>query len=173
VSRADARAGRHIGGGVWRLEDPVRIEVSSEGVRQAPAGPFAELGEALPAEVDTRLFSVEQLRDQIAEVERSGHDATVYRVDLFVKLAAPVACLVLPALALFFAISGPPYPSAAATLVMSVIVSVSYVLLTGVSTSLGYGKALSPVLAGLAPAGLFGLLALYFGLRLRGFGQTF
>ena len=167
VSRTDALEARHIGGGVWRLHEPVRIEISPEGLTRVPAAPFAELGEDVPAEVDTRHLSVGELRREIAELEQDGRRSVPYEVDLWVKLATPIACLVLPALALFFAIGGPPYPGSAVTLVMSVVVSVSYVLLTGVGTSLGYGEALSPSIAGWGPIGLFALLAAYLGLRLR------
>jgi lipopolysaccharide export system permease protein len=116
---------------------------------------------------------VGELQDEIEEVEASGLDATHYRVDLFVKLASPVACLVLPALALFFAVGGPPHPTSATTLVLSAVVAVSYVLLTGVWTSFGYSGAISPWLAGWAPTLLFAVVAAYLGLRLRGFGQSF
>ena len=173
VSRADARGARHIGGGVWRLVDPVRVQLAGLQFERVPAGPFADLGEAVPAEVDTRHLSVGELRREIREVEASGYDATVYRVDLWVKLAAPIACLVLPALALFFAVAGPPHPSSSLVLMLSVAVSVSYVLLTGVGTSLGYGGALPPIVAGWGPTSIFAVLAVYFGLRLRGFGQGF
>ncbi len=51
---------------------------------------------------------------------------------------------------------------------MSVVVAVGSVLLTGLSSSLGYRKLLPPVVAGLAPNLVFGAVALYLGLRLRG-----
>ncbi len=173
VVRTDARTARHIGGGVWRLRDPRRLEIGSDALRSVPSPLFAELGEELPAQVDTMHLSLGELANEIREVEASGYDATPYRVDYFVKLAAPIACLVLPALALFFAVGGPPYPNSALTLMLSAAVAVSYVLLTGVGASLGYGGALPPIVAGLAPTGLFAALAAYLGLRLRGFGQSF
>jgi lipopolysaccharide export system permease protein len=168
-SRADARAARHIGGGVWRLEDPVRVEVVGEGLREVPAAPFADLGEDLPAEVDTMHLSVGELLSEIREVEESGYDATIYEVDYFVKLASPFACIVLPALALFFCVSGPPYPSSALSLVLSAGTAVAYTLLTGIGASLGYGGVLPPAVAGWGPTAAFALLTLYFGLRLRRF----
>ena len=117
-----------------------------------------------------RLFG---FSSPIAEVEASGLDATHYRVDLFAKLASPVACIILPALALFFAVGGPPHPSSALTLVLSAVVAVAYVLLTGIGTSLGYGGVVVPWVAGGAPVVLFAVLAAYLGLRLRGFGGSF
>ncbi len=172
-ARGDAVAATHIGKGFWRLRDPIRVRSSESGLRREPAPAYVEIGAAIQANVDTRHLSVGELRREIAEVEASGLDATHYKVDLFVKLASPVACLVLPALALFFAVGGPPHPSSALTLVLSAAVAVAYVLLTGVGTSLGYGGALAPWVAGWSPVAFFSALALYLGLRLRGFGLTF
>jgi lipopolysaccharide export system permease protein len=172
VPRSDARGARHIGDGQWLLQDPVRVERSEGGLVRVDGPAHAQIGEAIQADVDTRHLSVGELRKAIGEVEASGLDSTHYRVDLVVKLAAPVACLVLPALALFFAVGGPPHPTSATTLVVSAVVAVSYVLATGVATSLGYGGTLPAWLAGSAPTLFFALLAAYFGLRLRGFGQA-
>ncbi len=173
VSRGDASSARHIGGGQWLLEDPVRVVHTEAGLVRTSGPSHVTIGEAIQADVDTRNLSVGELQDEIEEVEASGLDATHYRVDLFVKLASPVACLVLPALALFFAVGGPPHPTSATTLVLSAVVAVSYVLLTGVWTSFGYSGAISPWLAGWAPTLLFAVVAAYLGLRLRGFGQSF
>ena len=173
-ARQDARSARHIGGGIWLLRESARVERGESGQFAQVEGPaFARIGEAIQADVDTRHLSIGELRAEIAEVEASGLDATHYRVDLFVKLAAPVACIVLPALALFFAVGGPPHPSSALTLMLSAVVAVAYVLLTGVGTSLGYGGAVAPLVAGWTPTLIFGVLAVYLGLRLRGFGQSF
>jgi lipopolysaccharide export system permease protein len=173
VSRSDASRAWHIGRGVWRMENPVRIEISGDSLVRVNAQPFAQLGEDVPAEVDTRQMSMDKLREQIREIEEAGHDAPALWVDYWSKLASPIACLLLPALALFFAVAGPPHPSSAMTLVLSVIASVCYVLVTGVGRSLGYGGALSPFAAGFASTLVFGLLTIYMGLRLRGTGQSF
>jgi LPS export ABC transporter permease LptG/LPS export ABC transporter permease LptF len=172
-SRVDAVEARHIGGGVWRLLDAVRSEVQGDALKTVDAGPFAELGEAVPADVNTRQLSIARLRREIAEVEENGRDATPYRVDYYVKFASPFACLVLPALALLFALGGPPHPSSSLTLVFSVIVAVGYVLLSGVATSLGYGGVVPPAVAGWFPIAIFALLVGYLGMRLRGLGQSF
>ncbi len=50
----------------------------------------------------------------------------------------------------------------------AILVAVSSVLLSGLSASLGYRKVLPPVVAGMAPMVVFGLLATYFALRVRG-----
>jgi lipopolysaccharide export system permease protein len=168
ISREDALGGRHLGGGVWRLFEPRRIEIGEKGPRRVRGARIAHLWEGVPVEVDTRNLSVGELREEIRRVEEDGLDATVFRVDLYAKIAAPLGCLVLPAVAFFFAVSGPPYPTTAASLVASVLVAVGSVLLAGISSSLGYRKLLPPLVAGMTPMVIFGLFAVYFGLRLRG-----
>ena len=168
VSREDARGGRHLGGGVWRLFEPQRVEIGEDGLRRARGSRMAQLWEGVPIDVDTRNLSVGELREEIGHVEADGLDATVFRVDLYAKIAAPLGCLVLPAVAFFFAVSGPPYPTTGASLVVSVLIAVGSVLLSGVSSSLGYRKLLPPFVAGITPMAVFALCALYYGLRVRG-----
>ena len=166
VMRIDASAARHVGNGWWLLTDPVRIDVSEGKARVMPAPNFAYLGEELPAEVDTMHLSVGDLIGLIEEAENDNVDPRPLRVDYHVKLAQPLACIVLPALLLFFAVGGPPFPGPAQTLLLSVVVGISYILLTGVSRSLGYGGAVPPVIGGWGPVVLFLAVAAFFGIRL-------
>lgn len=169
--RTDARSARHFGDGRWRLASPSALRLGAEGARSAPSPSVVELGAGVPAEVDTMHFSVGELRREIRQVREEGYDPAVYEVDLHAKLAAPVACLVLPALALLFAVSGPPHPRPALSLVVSAVAAVTYVLASGVSASLGYGGVLPPWLAGWAPTAAFALAAAWLAWRLRGFGS--
>jgi lipopolysaccharide export system permease protein len=163
ASRTDAVAARHIGRGVWRLQQPHRIEVSGGHLRSAPARAYANLGEEIDARVDTMHLSIRELAREIEAIEADGYDATQLRVDFHVKLADALACLVLPACVLFFALGGPPYPGPAQTLLVSGMLAVAYILLTGVGASLGYRGSLPPLVGGWAPtlamAGLAGGLA--------------
>ncbi len=166
VQRIDATSARHVGNGWWLLRDPVRIDISGENVRAMPAPNFVNLGEALPAEVDTMHLSVGDLLALIQEAESDNVDPRPLRVDYHVKLAQPMACIVLPALLLFFAVGGPPFPGPAQTLLLSAIVGIGYILLTGVSRSLGYGGALPPLIGGWGPILIFLVIAAFFGMRL-------
>ena len=150
-SRTDARRAKHVGNGMWELVDPVRISISENGLRREPAEPLVQLGEAPDTQIDTMHLSVWQLAQEIVGTETAGYDVTTYRVDLNVKLATPLACILLPAIVLFFALNGPPFPGPAVTLLVSTLLGVGYVLFTGVCASLGYGGTLSPVLAGWGP----------------------
>ncbi len=168
LARTDASSALHVGEGLWRMED--RVRVGYEGgldldvVRDEP---MARMGSELPQNVDTRHLSVGELRREIGVLERSGVDATRFRVDLWTKLATPLACLLLPALALFFSLGGPPHPSTSATLVFSATVAVTWILLTGLGASLGYGGTLPAPLAAFSPAFLFLVASLVMGRRLH------
>jgi len=166
VQRIDARSARHVGNGWWLLEDPARIDISDGNVHAMPAPNFVNLGEALPAEVDTMHLSVGDLLALIKEAENDNVDPRPLRVDYHVKLAQPMACIVLPALLLFFAVGGPPFPGPAQTLLLSAVVGIGYILLTGVSRSLGYGGAMPPVIGGWGPILIFLVVAAFFGMRL-------
>jgi lipopolysaccharide export system permease protein len=166
ISREDATSARHVGNGVWRLVDPVRIEIEGDRARRVEPRRFAQLGQTLSAEVDTMHLSVAGLAREIREVEQGGFDATTFRVDYYAKLAEPFACVVLPAVVLLFAVAGPPFPGPAQTLLVSGIVGVVFILFSGVSASLGYGGVVPPALGGWGPVLLFGSVAAVFGLRL-------
>jgi lipopolysaccharide export system permease protein len=162
VERIDAAAARHLGDGLWELSEPSRIAISEEGFREMPAETRMQLGEAPTETVDALQLGVRELAQQIHEAEAQGYDASVYRVDFHAKLAAPVACIVLPAVALFFAVSGPPFPGPALTLLVSAIIGIGHVLMTGLCASLGYGGFLTPSLAGWVPAlGWIGLAGFF------------
>jgi lipopolysaccharide export system permease protein len=166
VKRIDATSARHVGNGWWLLTDPVRIDISEGKVHTMPAPNFANLGEALPAEVDTMHLSVRGLVELIEEAENDNVDPKSLWVDYHVKLAQPLACIVLPALLIFFAVGGPPFPGPAQTLLLSSVVGIGYILLTGVSRSLGYGGAIPPAIGGWGPILVFLAVAAFFGMRL-------
>jgi LPS export ABC transporter permease LptG len=166
ISRADARAARHIGGGIWRLLDPSRIELSREHVARVPARSYAELGNELSRELDPMHLSLEELSHEIEMVAADGYDTRGLRVDYYVKLSEAFACIVLPFSVLLFAVVGPPFAAPAHTLLVSGILVVAHVLSTGVATSLGYSGALPPALAGWLPTGLFAGVVLVLAARL-------
>jgi LPS export ABC transporter permease LptG/LPS export ABC transporter permease LptF len=161
LSRTDARAGRHIGQGWWRLTDPSRVELNNGRVSRVPAPRHAQLGDTVEASIDTMHLSVNAIAAEARAVEEEGFDATPFWLDYHARLAEPFACLVLPALVLFFAVGGPPFPGPAQTLLMSGIVGVSYILLVAVAKSLGRGGALAPVLGAWGPISIFGVIAIF------------
>jgi LPS export ABC transporter permease LptG len=165
VSRSDARSARHVGRGVWRLSGPSRLELAADRVTRVPARSYADLGDEFSDQVDSMHLSVAALGREIGLIEADGYDTTGLRVDYHVKWAEAFACIVLPFSVLLFAVTGPPFPAPAQTLLVSAILAVAHVLLTGVGTSLGYGGTLSPPVAGWLPNAAFAALAAGLGTR--------
>jgi len=167
VSRTDARTAKYVGNGMWELTDPIKVSISEQGVQEIPADRRMQLGAAPATTLDTAQLGVRQLVKVIADAGASGYRTTTYEVDLQTKLAAPFSCLLLPAVALFFAIGGPPFPGPAVTILTSSVLGIGYILLTGVGTSLGYGGGLPPILAGWGPVLLLGGLVTALVVRSR------
>ncbi|HKA13628.1 MAG TPA: LptF/LptG family permease [Myxococcota bacterium] len=155
TSRTDADAARHVGEGTWHLREPRRVEVGPDGVRRVDADPLAKFGEEFATERDGAELSVAELRDEIDTLELRGFDATAYRVDLQAKLAAPLACLVLPALALLLATGGPPFRTPAQILLVSVALMFAHFGLSAFCVSLGYRGTVSALAAGWGATALY------------------
>ena len=166
-SRTDAPVARHVGDGVWSLQDPLRVEVVDGQAHLVRTETFARLGRDVPAEVDTAHLTLGDLRREIREVESSGYDATAYRVDLHQKLASPLACVVLPTLGLLIATAGPPFWTPAQTLLLAALQAVGYLALSGVAASLGYGRMVPAAVAGWAPISLLSALVGLLAVRSR------
>jgi len=169
--RTDAEVARNIGRGrgIWLLEDPRSVELNSEGRLERPqnVGQLAEFGEETPTEIETAHMTPGDLRRALEDPNLESWLASAYRTDLQMKIAAPLACLLLPLIALFFAAAGPPFPRPVHTLIACAIIAVSHALATSFSGSMGYGGTLDPLLAGWAPSMLFGAVAVGMGIRLR------
>lgn len=169
--RTDAAHALHVGGGNWSLEEPRRFAIDAEGIHPIAAEPIVQLGQDAVVEVEGEHLSIADLRREIRVLRERGLDPTAFRVDLAIKLASPLACLLLPALALLFAAGGPPFPKPVHTLVASALAGGGWVLLAAVGASLGYGGAVSPWLAGFGPVGVLGGAAAVLATRVRGFGR--
>ena len=166
TSRTDAVHARHIGQGWWRLTAPSRLEVGPDRIDRVVPSRHALLGDTAEAGVDTAHLSVRELSQEIAAVEADGFDAAKFRVEFHKRLAEPWACLVLPALVLFFAAGGPPFATPAQTLLVSAVIGIVYMLSVAVGVSLGSGGALPPLVGAWAPIGVFSLLTAAAGVRL-------
>ena len=161
-----AAGARHLGDGDWQLEEPERWSIAEGGLRAEAARAHAKLGSSVPADVETGDLPLGALRQEIREAEEDGFDPLRFKVDLQLRLAAPIACILLPALALAFAVSGPPYPSGGQVLVVSFLLVVSQALLSAAGAALGYGDVLPPPAAGWGPLGILLLAGAWLGRRL-------
>ena len=99
------------------------------------------------------------LAREIRSAQASGFPASPLRIEWHRKLAGPLACLLLPSIALLVAVRSRRPPSAARNLVLCATVGVAYLLIGDVAASLGQGGQLSPPAAGwTAPMLATGLL---------------
>ncbi len=169
AARIRAREARRIeategegGDTVWQLVDAEAILISDRGLRVVEAPTQYALGIAREAAVDPMHHSTESLAEEIRAARQSGVPVIPLRVDWHRKLASPVACLILPLLALVVSVRSRRRPSAARTVLASAAFGVAYLLAGDVAASLGYGGQISPAAAGWAPPtlALFGAAAL-------------
>ena len=169
LRRTDADAARHIREGLWLLDNPRSVDIREDGLlaRDRRASRLVEFGDETPSEINTAHMTPGELREALNDRAIEGLIETVYRTDLQVKIAAPLACLLLPLIALFFAATGPPFPRPVHTLIASTIIAITHALATSFAGTMGYSGTLSPWLAGWGPSLLFGLVALGMGIRLR------
>ena len=108
TARVDAARARHIGDGWWRFTDPTRVERNGDGANVVETGRHQQLGETVDAEVDTMHLPVNRIAEEARAIEAEGLSAKEFWVDYHVRLAEPFACVVLPALVLFFSVATAP-----------------------------------------------------------------
>jgi lipopolysaccharide export system permease protein len=167
-TRIDARSAQYVGEGQWRLRDATGVEMDGEGNLSSITPPaLFELGEQPSEELDLMHLSVAELWGLMQELSASGESTTAFEVDLYLKLATPLACLLLPALVMIFAVSGPPFPSSALTLIFAGILAVGYTISAGSFASFARGGVLPPWAGGLGPSLLATAVLMGMGWRNR------
>jgi len=168
VKRTDADSAIHFGQGSWLLTNPRAVELDGRGLRRDPAPKrLVKFDKETPTEVDMAHLTPDQLRSRIADLNLEGPLEATYRTALQMKIAAPLACLLLPLIVLFFAATGPPFPRPVHTLIASTAIAVGHALATSTAGAMGQGGTIEPWLAGWSPSILFGAIALIMGIRLR------
>lgn len=170
LRRTDAGQARSVSTeGLWLLEDSRTIELTEAGRLRRPsvAPRLAEFGKETPSEIETAHMTPADLRLALADPDLEPPIVAAYQTDLQMKIAAPLACLLLPLIALFFAATGPPFPRPVHTLIACAIIAVAHALATSFAGSMGYGGSLDPLVAGWGPSALFGIVAAGMGFRLR------
>jgi len=166
-SRTDAVRARHIGNGVWNLGEALVTEIQPNSISQTLAPTYVKLGDDLPAEVDTGDLPLRDLQQAIRDAIRDGYPATAMQVEAHLRRAAPLACVVLPSLALAFAMIGPPFATLGQMILVSFALALAHGLLTALGASLGNGKVLPPALAGWGPIAVVAASGLLIAWRAR------
>jgi lipopolysaccharide export system permease protein len=99
------------------------------------------------------------LRQRIKDLSRKGIDASVYLVDLNLKLAVPFTTLILACVAVPLAGRVQRHPSLGAIVGIGLAIGFSYWVILALSNSLGQSGVLPPLVSAWAANGIFLLLA--------------
>lgn len=167
-SRIDARSAQYAGDGQWRLRDATGVEMGVNGQpRRAPPSAYVALGDLPSDELDLKSLSVREVWELVREFTSNGDSTTDFEVALHVKLATPLACVLLPAVLLLFAVNGPPFPSSTLTLVFAGSLVIGYTLSAGAFASFGRSGALPAWIAGWGPILLASASVIWLGWRTR------
>ncbi len=167
TQRIDARAARHVGGGRWQLEGGRRIEMSRDGITGEFEEKMLQLEGVESGFRDPMHMNVWELAEEIERARSDGYDTTAYRSDWHRKLAAPLACLLLPTLTILQAAARREPRSLSLAFLMSAVLGIAYLVLGDVATALAYGGLLPPVVAGWAVPALFLSIAVGLSWRTR------
>ena len=167
TQRIDADLARYETAGRWQLEGVSAAAIGTEDdPRPIPPVEYVDLGESPNEELDLMHLSVEEVASLITDREASGESTTSLEVDFHSKLAAPLACLILPALILAFGVGGATFPSVPTTFIFAGFVAVLHSLSSGAVMSLGRNGELPPMVAGWG-TNLLGLVLLASLSRIR------
>ena len=112
-------------------------------------------------------MSYAELKEYITKIENAGYQIPEYIPYLYAKLSLPFICLIMPILAIPFALRIGRGGGIALGIGMSVMIGFTYFVFFNFSLSLGKGGVLPPLLSAWVANILFGSLGVYFLLRVR------
>jgi len=157
VPKAQWTAGRWVAHGAFehRIDDGgfVTVPVPADGLRIAET-----LDDFKEVQREPEELSFAALSDRIEGLTRKGIDASHYLVDLYLKLALPLASFVLALVAAPIAGRLQRHASIAAVVGIGTAVGFGYWVLLGLATSLGQSGALPPFLAAWTANAFYALL---------------
>lgn len=167
IRRLDSAGARYVGHNRWLLHDPYAATMAGgRFVRDRNPPRWIDLGDGIPASIDTAHLTRSDLRRVIRELDRNGSGGSqAYRAELQARLAAPFACLILPAVAFLYAIAGSRFPRPVHALLASIAIAIVHAILIGLAGSLGRSGACAPLVAGWSPTLFLGVIALAMSVR--------
>jgi lipopolysaccharide export system permease protein len=112
-------------------------------------------------------MSYAELKDYINKIERAGYQIPEYIPYLHAKISFPFTCLIMPILAITFALRIGKGGGMALGIGMSVIIGFIYFVFFNFSLSLGRGGVLPPLFSAWVANILFGSLGIYLLLQVR------
>jgi lipopolysaccharide export system permease protein len=150
----------------WELHNPRTLELDTEPSREiAGTPPGFRLPESLDdfrvVSVAAAEFSYRMLREQIASLQAKGVDASESWVDLHLKVALPMASLVLMLVAVPLATRGTRASSLPAAVGLGFVIGFAYFILLAFARALGQTGSLPPLLAAWTSNLVFVLIGAY------------
>lgn len=100
-----------------------------------------------------------QLRVLSKKMQLEGLDATRYRVDMYARLAAPFACLIMAFVAIPFALQTSRNINLALGISISVLIGVAFYIIQSTLMAFGYSGLLPPFIAAWSANIIFSLLS--------------
>ena len=172
AKRIDARRGRWIDE-KWHFYDLMMRTFNPDGSIDVEAAdekivPLKETPDDFKvAKRDPEEMSYGELKKYIKKIERAGYTVPEYLPYLYSKISFPFICLIMPILAIPFALRIGRGGSIALGIGLSVVVGFSYFVFFNFGLSLGRGGLLTPLVSAWVANILFGSLGIYFLLRVR------
>lgn len=108
-----------------------------------------------------------ELRRYVKEMQANGYDATSYLVDLYGKLAFPLANIIMAVIGFASALQGIKTGNKTQGLAAGIAIGFSYWVVFAFMISVGHAGGLPPFLAAWSANFLFGLAACFLCLRVR------
>jgi len=172
VKRIDAGLGRWVDN-KWQFNNLVIRSFGTDGsmdmeVADEKIIPLKETPDDFKtARREPEEMSYSELRDYIDKIERAGYKIPEYVPYLYAKISFPFICLIMPFLAIPFALRIGRGGGIAWGVGLSVIIGFSHFVLFNFSLSLGRGELLPPLLSAWAANILFGTIGIYLLLQVR------
>ena len=171
LSSIHAGTAQDIGGGIWRLERPMRRSFTHAGDGAAPGVRVEQLTQLdwrteLSADVVTAaLLSPERMQTfellgYISHLKANGQSAQRYEIQFWRKVFYPLSCLVMMVLALPFAYLHFRSGNITGYVFLGVLVGISFFLLNNVFGHIGNLNNWVPWMAAAAPGALYSALSL-------------
>lgn len=172
TERLDARMGKWIDG-TWHFYNVVTRTFTPEGLEDIAMAdekiiPLTETPEDFKlARREPEEMSYTELREYIAKIEKIGYKVPEYIPYLHAKISFPFTCLIMPLIAIPFALRIGRSGSIALGIGSSIIIGFSYFIIYNFGISLGKGGVLSPLLSAWAANIFFATLGTHQLLQVR------
>ncbi|MFQ5353586.1 MAG: LPS export ABC transporter permease LptG [Thermodesulfobacteriota bacterium] len=166
VRRIDAKKARWTGER-WMTSGAVVRDFKKDGsFTETRAAPTALTNIAPPEELsrpDSRHMnlSMEELKRLIKILEAEGYGTHQYRTDLYARIAFPFVSFIMVLLGIPFPLRGARSGGIASGIGLCIIIAFSYWIVFALSTSLGSGGVVPPIIAAVFPNVLFLATAAY------------